>query len=249
MSRIFKNDTVFTPTKLTVHEMDLPETGRIDTENTLQKEQSNSNDAAKEQENHLSGQENTTLSPEDVQYLQNQSYQKGVREAQVKVEEKFQSTLETLLEACQKLDFLRSTILLQSKEHMINIIIALSKAILKQELTIKRDIIASTLEAALDQAIQNDEYQITVHPDDLAVVEKMKPDIIATIRSLEHIVLKVDSQLTRGGCLIESDTCSVDATIETQLINAKKYLTEHTLVTTSESPGEDSIQPKDHSDF
>ncbi len=227
LSKIFKNDKTFVPIKLTAQKNDPLEVKQFFPTDTHQRHEENSPASAKEQEGHKAAADNKLISSAELQVLQDQAYQKGLIDAQAKVEQKIQSTLETLLDACQKMDLLRSTMLIKNKEHMINIILTLTKIILKQELATKRDIIASTIETALDQAIQNDEYHITVHPDDLAVIEKMKPEIIATIRSLEHIVLKVDSKISKGGCLIESDTCSVDATIETQLENAKNFLLEH----------------------
>jgi flagellar assembly protein FliH len=43
---------------------------------------------------------------------------------------------------------------------------------------------------------------------------------------LERLVFKTDASLTRGGCLLESLTCSVDATIETQVESMKDFLRE-----------------------
>ena len=67
---------------------------------------------------------------------------------------------------------------------------------------------------------------MTVHPDDLAVAEAKAPELIAAVRGLERIVFKTDPTLTRGGCLLESATCSVDATVETQLDSLREFLGE-----------------------
>ncbi len=244
LSKIFKNDKTFVPTKLTVRELETPDT-KQSADGHPQSYQESSDNNTKAPESQVIDTDNTVISNEELQSLQNQAYQKGIADTQAKHDEQFHTTLDAFSNACRKIDFLRNTIVVKNKEHMINIIIALTKTIVKQELSVKRDIIASTLEAALEQAIQNDEYQITLHPDDLAIVEEMKPKIIATIRSLEHIVIKIDPKITPGGCVIDSNTCSVDATIETQLKNAKNFLLEHR-IDTDQSSEHTSSQNQDN---
>ena len=136
----------------------------------------------------------------------------------------FQHTIAAFAEGCQKIDIQRKQLLQQSRGDLINLIILLSEKILGQELATPRNIIASTLQSALEQAIESEEYYLTLHPEDLAFAEAKVPEIIAAIRGLERIVFKTDNSMTRGGCLLESSTCTVDATIETQLASMKEFL-------------------------
>ena len=67
---------------------------------------------------------------------------------------------------------------------------------------------------------------MTLHPDDLAFAEAQAPELIASIRGMERMIFKTDPGISRGGCLLESLTCSVDATIETQMEVLKELLQE-----------------------
>jgi flagellar biosynthesis/type III secretory pathway protein FliH len=116
---------------------------------------------------------------------------------------------------------------------------AISRKIIKQELQLKRDTISKNLDEALRLAIRNEEYHITLNPEDLALVEEIQPQLIATIRDLEHIVILTDPAITPGGCMVESQHCTVDATIEGQLEAAELFLEDHV--------GEQEI-PKDQGD-
>jgi flagellar assembly protein FliH len=166
------------------------------------------------------------LTPVDLQAIQKEAYDQGVADTARQYQLEVHQTVKALAEACQKFDDQRKKLLAQNRGDIVNLIIALSKKILGQELATPRNIIATTLENALQQSIASEEYYVTLHPDDLAFAESKAPEFIAAIRGLERLVFKTDASLTRGGCLLESLTCSVDATIETQVESMKEFLQE-----------------------
>lgn len=166
------------------------------------------------------------LTPVDLQAIQKEAYDQGVTDTAVQYQFEVQQTVKAFTDACQKIDDQRKKLLAQNRGDIVNLIIALSKKILGQELVTPRNIIATTLENALEQSIASEEYYVTLHPDDLAFAESKAPELIAAIRGLERLVFKTDASLTRGGCLLESLTCSVDATIETQVESMKEFLQE-----------------------
>ncbi|MBM9537434.1 FliH/SctL family protein [Desulfobulbus alkaliphilus] len=162
----------------------------------------------------------------DVEAIREEAYNQGVADQAARSQADFMTTCQAFAEASQKIDKQRKELLRQSRGEMINLIIALSRKIIARELDTPRNIIAATLEAALEQAITSEEFYVSLHPDDLVFAEEKAPEIIAAIRGLERIVFKTDDTITRGGCLVESKICLVDATIETQLENLKDFLEE-----------------------
>jgi flagellar assembly protein FliH len=138
-------------------------------------------------------------------------------------------TVAAFAACCQKIDEQRKAMFQQGRTDLINLIILLCEKILGQELATPRNVIASTLQSALEQAIESEEYYVTLHPEDLALAETRVPELITAIRGLERIVFKTDDTMSRGGCLLESAAGSVDATIETQLASLKEFLNEEPL--------------------
>jgi flagellar assembly protein FliH len=57
---------------------------------------------------------------------------------------------------------------------------------------------------------------VYVNPDDLAVIQEKSPDFIAGLNGLNNLVIKKDPAIERGGCKVESENCTVDATIASQ---------------------------------
>jgi flagellar assembly protein FliH len=96
-----------------------------------------------------------------------------------------------------EIDNIRKELLQQGRGEIVNLIITLKKVI-AQELTTPRNIIAATLENALEQAIASEEFYVSLHPDDLAFAEEKAPEIIAAIRGLDRIVFEDGQQHYQG---------------------------------------------------
>lgn len=175
----------------------------------------------------------------DLEAVRQEAYNQGMADLAAQYQHEVQQVVATFTEACQKIDNQRGLLLRHSQAELINLIMQLCEKVVRQELATPRNLIAATLQSALEQAVASEEYHVTVHPDDLTVAEQQAPELIAAIRGIERIVFKTDDAMTRGGCLLESTSCSVDATIETQLASLKEFVTEHALI--PPLPGEEEI--------
>lgn len=162
----------------------------------------------------------------DLAAIRQEAYNRGMADLSAQFEQELRLAVAAFTTGCQKIDDQRKTMFQRNRGQLVNLLIQLCEKILRRELTAPRNIIAATLEAALDQAIESEEYHVTLHPDDLAVAEARVPDLVAATRGLERLVFKTDPGMTRGGCLLESATCTVDATIEQQLDSTREFLAE-----------------------
>lgn len=166
----------------------------------------------------------------DLEAVRQEAYNQGMVELAAQYQHEVEQVVATFTEACQKIDNQRAQLLRHSQAELINLIMQLCEKVIHQELSTPRNLIAATLQSALEQAVACEEYHVTVHPDDLVLAEQQAPELIAAIRGIERIVFKTDETVTRGGCLLESAVCTVDATIETQLTSLKEFVTEHALI-------------------
>lgn len=68
----------------------------------------------------------------------------------------------------------------------------------------------------IHQAVKSSEFYIYLHPDDMVSVQDRAQKFIAGLNGLDNIVVKADPTIERGGCKVESENCTVDATISSQ---------------------------------
>lgn len=160
----------------------------------------------------------------DVEAVRQEAYNRGAAEQSARFQADLEAAVSAFAEACRSLDNQRRRMLDHSRGDMITLIIALTEKIVRQELATPRNVVAAALKDALEQAIDSEEHYVTLHPDDLALAETMAPELIAAVRGLERIVFKTDPGMTRGGCMLESAACTVDASIEGQLTGLRDFL-------------------------
>ena len=145
-----------------------------------------------------------------------EAYQQGFQAAQQKWEEDFGATTTTLLNTCQQLDTLRETIITNSSAELVNFALALAEKIVRLSVREQDTTIIATIEEALQRAVKSDEFTLYIHPEDYQVVAENAEQIIAGLIGLNKIVIKKDNRVERGGAKIESDNCTIDATISSQ---------------------------------
>lgn len=145
-----------------------------------------------------------------------EGFEKGRAEEEKRAEEDFGAAGRALLLACQQLDSLRDTIIANSNREIIDFTLAIAERIIRTSVQEQDVTIVATIEEALRKSVKSDEFSIFLHPDDYAAVSAKANEIVAGISGLNNIVLRKDKSIEQGGAKIESDNCTIDATIAGQ---------------------------------
>ncbi|MDY0267664.1 FliH/SctL family protein [Trichloromonas sp.] len=146
-----------------------------------------------------------------------EAYARGKREGAEEMEKRLGPTIQAFASAVEELSRLRESILKNSSDDMLRLVLAIAEQIIPCAVSLNPEIIHHTIVKALQAAADADSYHIKVHPDDMAVVMEKKPLLMASISGLKNLTVEEDSAIARGGCLVESELGQVDATIESQL--------------------------------
>jgi flagellar assembly protein FliH len=145
-----------------------------------------------------------------------EAYQKGLQAGIEKGEQDFDAATRTLFNTCQQLDTIRETIIGNSSEELQNFALAIAERIVRISVREQDNTIIATIEEALQRAVKSDEFTVSIHPEDYQAVAENSAELIAGLTGLNKIVIKKDSRVERGGAKIESDNCTIDATILSQ---------------------------------
>lgn len=152
----------------------------------------------------------------DIESVQSEAYNAGVEQGLKQADADFGSTLAALTLVCDQLSTIRETILKNSKTEMVELVLALSEKIIRHSVTEQNQTIIDTVESAIHQAVKSSEFYIYLHPDDMVSVQERTQKFIAGLNGLDNIVVKTDPTIERGGCKVESENSTVDATISSQ---------------------------------
>ena len=157
-----------------------------------------------------------SLEAEEIEKQIKNAFEEGVKKGIEKAEEDFGSTTRSFATLCRQLDTVRETIIGNSTRELQEFALTIAERIIRTSLRDNDTTIIATIEEALQRAVKSDEFSIYIHPDDYDTVVAKTDDLIAGLSGLSNIVIKKDITVEKGGAKIESDNCTIDATIAGQ---------------------------------
>lgn len=141
----------------------------------------------------------------------------GLEEGAARVEQDYVSAARTLQAACEEMNHIRETILNNATGEIQDLALTIAEKILRHSLSEQKETLLLNIQEAIHKSVRSQEFVITVNPADYATVSAHSEEFIASVSGLENIIFQEDASVECGGCLIESENCTVDATITSQL--------------------------------
>ncbi len=134
------------------------------------------------------------------------------------------TAIQALGQALEDVSQLRKSIIHNSSQDMLHLVLTISRQVLHCEVSVKPETILSSIERALLASISTDSYHVKVNSQDIELVKEKKPFFLARVTGLKNITFEADETISRGSCKVESELGEVDASIETQLDEIRQYL-------------------------
>ncbi len=112
---------------------------------------------------------------------------------------------------------IRDDLIRSSEKMMTEMILMISKKVIKDEIVERREIVINNIKEAIKRVKDRDRIDIRVNFADLDMTTAHKDELIKMMESLRKVNIYEDSRVERGGCIIETDVGAIDARISTQL--------------------------------
>lgn len=162
----------------------------------------------------------------DVEALRTEAYAQGLADGQKKMRLELDKALQAFSQAAKELDGMRNNFIHRQSDDLIHLSIGVAEQVIAAELSLKPDVIVSVVSKAMESAFEADEYRIRVNPEDVSVVQENRPLLLANVNGLRQIYVQSDENITRGGCVVESNKGQVDARLESKLDEIHQKLRE-----------------------
>ncbi len=122
----------------------------------------------------------------------------------------------------------------QVEQQLADLAVVLAKYLLKKESSLEAEHIYTLVHDSLEYLpVKTRNICIRLNPDDIALLNQAEIDI--DNQSWSYVS---DTSITAGGCMIESDTSHIDATVETRLQQLVEQLELHQAIDSAEDAGE-----------
>ncbi|MDW8320761.1 MAG: type III secretion system stator protein SctL [Armatimonadota bacterium] len=141
----------------------------------------------------------------------------------------YQQAIDTLRGEVQKLvDAIlaeRQRLWLEMEPQIVELVLEIARKVLREEIQARREVTLSVIKHALRRVADTEHVRIRVHPDDLQIAREYREDLLAVCDGVKQIEI-VDDQRVGGGCIIETPSGTIDASLRTQTQSVEKALRE-----------------------
>ena len=148
------------------------------------------------------------------------AYERGLNEGEKRLSEQLLRQRSELLElqngVLTSLRAASSQVVRQSEAALIHLALEVSRKLVS-DMPVSAELVEAAIRSALAQVEETTEFHIYLHADDLALLQKCNSPVLTPAPGSEPVHFHVSSEVTRGGCLVQTRFGVVDARRETKL--------------------------------
>lgn len=169
---------------------------------------------------------------QEAQKLLQEGYEEGLRKAQEEVKDDQQKAIEQSKEILEEARRSKLEIISSAEEEIISLVIAITRKVIASELQMRPELIKNIVKEAVEILDSPENVKVSVNPEDIELLtEKLcSAELFEIGNKRMEISLKPDNRISRGGCIVESNSAIVDATMETRIQNIDNALKEVAVV-------------------
>jgi flagellar biosynthesis/type III secretory pathway protein FliH len=119
---------------------------------------------------------------------------------------------------------LRETLVEETEGDAVALALALAAKILAGTLEIQPERVLDAVRGALRRVAERRRITVLVDPSDLQFVSGAIGELEAQAGGIEHCEVQADRRVGRGGAIVRTIECEVDATVQTQLERAREVI-------------------------
>lgn len=143
-------------------------------------------------------------------------YKEGKEEANKLIEEAL----------CIKNEYIktRSNLLKELEQEIIQLVIAIYEKVIYKKVEEDEELIVSLIANGIDNLEVSEKLTIIVSKEDYEMVNRSKDIILAKASLINDLEIRVNSNMEKGDCILETSKGSVDVSIKDQLKEVKELL-------------------------
>lgn len=151
-------------------------------------------------------------------HLEQEAYEKGFAQGQKDGEELGRRQYETLAnrlkEILKSLDEAVSEHVLTLEPQLFSLLKVMVEKLVLKEVSTSPEVIKTCLREALGHVVEQTQVKIHLHPDDVEFLEEVLGELREEFARIRDFEILSDPNLSRGGCLLETEFGLIDATLD-----------------------------------
>ena len=135
-----------------------------------------------------------------------------------------QQQIENLAQLLGSMEKMKANLLQQNEAAFVRLVFEIAKRVILSEIESKDDIVLQVLKQIVPSLQTDEQMTVNVSPRDFAIIEKSKGKLGRDFEFLERLKLVASETMTNGGCVIETNYGTIDASIEQRLVKVWETL-------------------------
>lgn len=123
----------------------------------------------------------------------------------------------------------RESVLREAETFILRLVFAISKKVIRHELNENPQYVNTLVRETLHYVVDKDSVIVKVNPEDLELIKNIPEDSSISLRDIKRLEFAEDSSIERGGCIIETNSGTIDAQLAVQLEEIEADLLEKAL--------------------
>jgi flagellar assembly protein FliH len=154
----------------------------------------------------------------------NEGRKKGLEQGMAEGLQRAEGTRQEALHVLEETHRISREYIEGKKEEIVDLAVKIAAKIIGYEASMDDSIIAAIASEAVAVSVAREQAVIRVNPMDYAILDCRRDELAKAAGDNCIISIIRDDQISRGGCRVDTEVSSVDATIENQLDKIKQAL-------------------------
>lgn len=155
--------------------------------------------------------------------------EEGIAQGLEKAREENATLIKHLKRIFDELVTQRDSLFQEAETFIIKLVTAIAKKVIRHELESNPGYVETLVQETLGYVLDNDSVVVRVHPNDLELIKNVPEGSALSVRDFKRLEFKGDSSIERGGCIVETNSGTIDARLEVQLEEIESDLLEKAL--------------------
>lgn len=118
----------------------------------------------------------------------------------------------------------RSVLWESHEDEIVAFVLDIARQVIKTEIAQNPEVVTAVIRNAIRRVADKENVRIRVSVTDAPKVKAMREDIMTLVDGLHNLEIIDDRRIGDGGCVIETNSGTIDAKIETQLAEIERTL-------------------------
>ncbi|MEW6202606.1 MAG: FliH/SctL family protein, partial [bacterium] len=153
-----------------------------------------------------------------------EGYQAGYTKGKNQSIEEIKNSLNMISRTIEELKAYRSDLLNEARNDIVKMAVNVAERVLHKEIMTDPNSVVSVVKNAIKKVNFKKQFLVHVNPLDLEVLQQQNDEIAALLESYELLKFAANPKVEPGGCIIQTESGTVDARVDRQFQEIKEQV-------------------------